>query len=238
MNYRHCQYIVTSIVLAMPAVALGDGVSIDRIYDPYVQQTEKELEFRALIHNDSDPMQDDNQRFKLGYGQSLSDSWFTEIYAVGHRKSDQSLQLDAYEIEFKWQLTEQGEYDNDWGLMFELERETVENAWEQSTTLIMLHQWRRWVGTLNASLSYQWGTTIDNEFSTAMAAQLHYRYKPSLEPGLELHLSADTTAIGPSLAGKLRLGGRKQLFWSTALLAGFNHTTPDISLNFNLEYEF
>ena len=87
---------------------------------------------------------------KLGYGTSITEKLFTEVYLIGSNREDDGVKLDATEVELKWQLTEQGQYSNDWGLLFELERENDFDHWEAASTLIMLHEWNRWIATSNA----------------------------------------------------------------------------------------
>ena len=216
----------------------ADGNSIDKVYNPYVQQLEQELEFRTLWQSTGDRQTAEKQRYKLGYGRSLTDNFFVELYSIATDESGSDFEWEAVELELKWQLSEQGEYDNDWGLLFELEREYEENIWEASTSLLVTHEWQNWIGTVNGSLIYEWGSGIDNEWETALSAQLRYRNRAEFEPALELFWSQDTHAIGPAAHGQLRLENQKKLLWSLALLAGLNDTTADASLNFSLEFEF
>ncbi len=218
--------------------AVADGSSIDRIYDPYVQELEKEFEYRLLHTRDGDGAIDGSSVHKLAYGQAISDRLFAEVYLVGSDLPGDDLELSAYEAELKWQLSEQGELSNDWGLLFELEREREDSLWESSATLLLLHEWGRWVGTANFSLIYEWGDAIDNEFETALAAQLRYRLSPRVEPAIELFQSESTSAIGPLLRGVWRLGGGKALNWEVGAIAGIDAETPDLTWKLNLEYEF
>lgn len=218
--------------------SVADGVIIDKIYDPYVQPLEKEVEFRALLQSGGNDALDDHQRYTIGYGQSLSDRWFAELYLVGGDTRDDSLDVDAQELEIKRQLTEQGEFSNDYGLLFELEKIADANTWEAKSTLIVLHEWQRWVGTLNASLIYEWGSGLNNEFETSLSAKMKYRYREALEPAFEMFLSQNTRALGPAALGTLRLSGARKLRWEMAFLVGLNEKTPEASLNINIEYEF
>ena len=61
----------------------ADGVVIDKIYHPYVQPGEKEIEGRAIWQNRQPGRPDDLQLYRLGYGQSVGDTWFLELYALG-----------------------------------------------------------------------------------------------------------------------------------------------------------
>lgn len=218
-------------LLAAPVSA--DGSSIDRIYDPYVQPLERELEYR-VIHDTTAHA----TVHKLGYGQALSERWFAEVYGVDTDSPDRTSALDVVEIEAKWQLTEQGEFTNDWALLFELERETNATIWEATSALIMLHEWSRWVATVNAGLTYEWGADLDEEWETAVSAQLKLRHSRALEPGLEIFWAQETRGIGPVLMGSQRLGGRRSLFWEVGAIAGIDADTPDITFKSSVEFEF
>lgn len=222
-------------MLALAAVpVLADGNIIDKVYDPYVQPLEHELEYRLLID-------DDRQSYthKLGYGAALSERFFAELNLSGEDLSGTSLEVEGIEFEGKLQLTEQGEYANDWALMLELEREISANAWEAATTVIMLHDWGRWVGTVNASLIHEWGERVNNEWETALSGQLKFRHRRELEPGIEFFAGQNTRALGPVLMGVQRLhGGRQSLQWEAGLLAGLDQATADLTLKLQAEYEF
>lgn len=93
--------IMTVLVIARPAVA--DGIVVGKIYDPYVQPLETELEWRMVdLRDDQLP---DVIQHSLGFGRSISDRWSYELYAIGNKAAEDSLSLNTYELEFKWQLT-------------------------------------------------------------------------------------------------------------------------------------
>ncbi|MEH6558274.1 MAG: hypothetical protein V7708_10780 [Oceanicoccus sp.] len=226
-----------SIVLPS-ANAVADGSSIDKIYHPYVQPLEREIEYRSRYQKDSHDDLDGQQRHLLGFGRSFSDRVFGELYLEGSDNSGDSFSLDAIEVEAKVQLTEQGEYDNDWGLLFELEREKSDNKWEARSTLIALHEWTDWIVTTNFGLIYEWGDHINNEWETSLSTQFRYRYKQTLEPSIEIYLSEDSKGIGPVLSGTFRLEGRRKFIWESGVILGMNSKTADTSWKFNIEYEF
>lgn len=155
----------------------ADGLAIDKIYHPYVQPLEKELEWRMI-------QVDGEQKQQFSDGQSLSEWFYVEAYLIAENEREESLAVTEYEIEAKWQLTEQGEYEIDWGIVAELERSRHNEEWEFSTNLIMEKQWGRWIGTANLWAIYEWGNAIDNELESAIALQLRYRYSRYFEPAL------------------------------------------------------
>lgn len=232
-----CRLLVLLSIFAC-AYVRADGSTIDKVYHPYVQLLEKEIEYRVLYEEDSDEDVDGGIRHRLGYGQTISDQLFVEFYVTGTDVPGDNLTLESYEAEVKWQLTEQGEYNNDWGLLFELEKKQDDNVWEASTTLIVLREWLDWVATGNFSVIYEWGSDIDNEWETAFAGQIRYRHNTWIEPGVELYQSQNTQGIGPFLTGLWRIGGGRKLSWEFGAILGTNKDTADVNWKFNLEHEF
>lgn len=219
--------------------ARADGVVIDRVYDPYVQPLEKEIEWRALNLNDGDRDElDDVQLHKLGLGRSFSERWFGEVYLIGERDENQSLDLEAVELEAKRQLTEQGEYAADWGLLFELEHEREDDQWEAAATLISAREWGNWTGTANLSAVYEWGSSLDNELESELRLQARYRLSPTFEPMVELYAGQDTLGIGPVMRGAQKFQQGRKLFWELGLIQGVTDKSPDQTLRLLVEYEF
>ena len=219
--------------------AVADGVVIGKVYDPYVTLLEQEIEYRGLRQADDNPNLDGGELHKLGYGRTFTDNWFGEVYAIAQRRPEGTMQLEAFELEIKHQLTEQGEYAADWGWMTELERNTEHNQWELSNSLLVARDWGRWTGTANLSLIYEWGETINNEFETRLSSQLRYRRGTGWEPGIELFKGQNTFALGPIVTGQIPLDqhGRK-VFWEAGIIAGLDNETPDTNLKLELEFEF
>ncbi len=215
----------------------SDGSSIDKVYHPYVVETEREIEWRTVFQSDAkDRFSQQIQRLGLGY--SFTDSLFTEIYIIGERLPQNNFKIAQLEFEALWQLTEQGEYEYDWGLLFELESRTKEKIWDLSTGLLIERSWGRWTGTANIALEYEWGEDIQNEFETSFATQFRYRYQPSFEPAIEFYQSQNTTAIGPVIMGNLRFGSAKKLHWELGVLFGLKDNTANETLKTIIEYEF
>ena len=228
---------LSAIVACLTAgTASADGLIIDKIYDPYVQPLEKELEFRTLFQADDDIQ--DVQRHSLGFGSALGQRWFGEIYAVALKSEGESLHVDTFELEFKRQLTEQGEYPVDWGLLFELEREADVDSWELTTSLLAARDFGRWTALANLDFIYEWGEHVPNEFETAAHLQVRHRTSEAAEPGVELHVGQDTFAVGPVVNGLARFGGSRKIRWSAGYFAGLGSTTPDHTARLYFEYEF
>lgn len=224
------------VVFLISGSAVADGVIVSKIYDPYVQPLETELEWRFV--NQRDDNFPDVLKHSVGFGRSLSDRWAMEVYAIAARSLGESLSVDAYELEAKWQLTEQGEYAFDWGLLFELERDIEKNAWEASTQLLAARDLGRMTVTANLGLIYESGERVQDEIETTLRLQARYRLKETFEPSIEVHVGQNTTAVGPMIGGLYRVGNGKKLRWELGMFAGIGESSPDRILKANLEYEF
>ncbi len=218
--------------------AMADGVVVDKIYHPYVQAQEQEIEWRAMILDDQPGQVDHTRSYRLAYGRSLNDRWFVEAYLVAKESSEEDLALEAVELEALHQLTEQGEFFLDWGMLFELEKENNADRWEFSTALILEKELGRWSGTGNLYLIQEWGSDIDDELETALGLQARYRYSRAWEPALEFYSGQDTRVLGPVLLGQLKFGIKRQLKWEAGFLFGLDDTSPNQTLRLLAEFEF
>jgi len=218
--------------------AAADGNIIDKIYHPYVQPLERELELRTSLEEGSNGLTADRRTWRLGYGQSFSDNWFGEAYLVGRKDSMNSFRLSEYELEALWQITEQGEYAADWGMLFEVAGADSPDVMDISGSLLAEKEWRRWTGTANLKASYEFGDDVHEEIDVALALQARYRLSLSLEPALEFYSGERVLGAGPVLMGNRRFGAGRQLHWETGLILGLKDDTPDRTVRLLLEYEF
>ncbi|WP_323847431.1 hypothetical protein [Microbulbifer magnicolonia] len=226
------------LAAACAPLVRADGVVVDKVYSPYVQPLEKEIEWRAVgLRGGADEL-DSLQIHRLGIGRSFSDRWFGEIYLIGERDEDSSMKLQAVELESKWQLTEQGEYAADWGLLFELERERSEDQSEASLALLAARDWGKWSGTANLFAIYEWGGQIDNELESQLRLQGRYRLSPAFEPAVELYAGQDYMGVGPVIRGVVKFEGARQLLWELGLVQGLTDESQDQTLRLLFEYEF
>jgi len=231
------QACATALVLVAGPLQ-ADGLVIDKIYHPYVQPLEREFEGRALWQDEQPGRPDNLQVYRIAYGQAFGDRWFGEVYLVGRNASGESFDIEAYELELQRQLTEQGEYWADWGLLFELEKRRGLDAWEFSTALLAEKEWGRWSGTANLFLLHEWGEDVKDETETQLGLQARYRFSPAFEPAVEIYSGEDTRGIGPAVMGQVRLGGRRQLRWEAGAIFGLDSKSADTTLRFLLELEF
>ena len=212
----------------------SDSNSIDKVEHPYIQLEEKEITLSSRYQRDKGNI----LKHKLSVGNAFSDNWFGEVSLSGTKRDKQVFDVSSYEIEAKWQITEQGEYSTDYGLLFEYDNSNQIDAENISASLLMERQWGKWIGVANLTGIYEWGTNTKHEFETAIAAQARYRYKPSLEPAIELYTGKINKGIGPVLTGEKRLSPGKKLFWEVGVIFGLDNKSAEQTYRTLLEYEF
>jgi hypothetical protein len=198
---------------------------------------EIEVEWRAVIQPEDDA-QNSQQKHRLGVGASFVENWFTEIYVIGEKSETEDFKLSAMELEAIVQLTEQGEYVADWGLLFELGRDFERNIVEFAAALLVEKEWGRWVGVLNAFVEFERRDDLNNEIETIFAIQLRYRYNRLFEPAIEFYQNQDTLGLGPVIMGDVRTGSAKKLHWELGVIFGLQGSTPEQTIRALLEYEF
>jgi hypothetical protein len=238
INSRILSAIIFVSTLFLFSLASADGNSVDKVYHPYVLPLETEIEWRALFQNDSNESLDNLQSHRLGIGSSFFENWFTEVYLIGDKSPSDDFDINAAEIEAKVQLTEQGEFAADWGLLFELERDFDSNLGELSVGLLSEKEWGRWIGALNLFIEYEWGEHVNNELETRLATQLRYRLSRLFEPAIEFYKNQDTAAIGPVAMGDVRLGVAKKIHWEFGVIFSLHGYSPDQTIRALVEYEF
>ena len=209
---------------------------MNRVYHPYVEQQERELEYGFVWRDlDGNPML--LQRAGIGY--AWSERLFTEIYVLNESVTHEGERIRGYEVELKWQLTEQGEYWADWGVLIEAGTADDIDRHEFAAGLLWEKELSgRWVAAANLLLEYEFGSDIDNEIESALRTQIRYRKSSAFEPAMEIYLDDQDWAAGPAVMGAQPLGAGKQMRWELGLLFGMDSETPASSLRASIEFEF
>ena len=237
MKFARVSFVVAGS-LAASSGAFADGLIVNKVYHPYVDALEHELEYRA-VEQDTDPSRRNlAQVHQLSIGKSISDRLFGEVYVIGAKNRASGFRVEALEAELKWQLTEQGEYGIDWGMLFEYEHERKIDAEELKVSLLAEKEMGQWSTTANFMLIDEWGGDVKDEIETGLALQTRYRYSPKFEPGIEFYAGQASRGIGPVVQGTITTGQRKSLHWEAGFIAGLGSRSPDQTWRFLLEYEF
>jgi hypothetical protein len=176
---------------------------------------------------------------RAGVGYAWTDRIFTEVYLLTESITHEGETIRGYEVELKWQITEQGEYWADWGLLLEAGTARDTNRHEVAAGLLWEKELgSRWVAAANAIVEYEYGSDIEAEIESALRTQFRYRYSVGFEPAFEIYLDDQDWAAGPAFIGAQTLGVGKQLRWELGFLLGLDADTPESNVRFNLEYEF
>jgi len=238
INQSRLCAVLAGALLVCASVVHADGLVIDKIYHPYVQPLEQELEWRASLQDRQSNQPDDLGLYRFAYGRAFGEHWFGEVYLVGTSSDERGFELSGYELEAMRQLTEQGEFWADWAVLFELEKQNGLDLWEFSSGILAEKEWGKWSGTANFFVSQEWGDDIDDELETALGLQARYRYSRSLEPAIELYKGDKSFGIGPVLMGQVNLQGKRKIAWETGAIFGLDSGSPDLTWRLLLEFEF
>lgn len=222
-----------------------------KVYYPTVEKDETEIELRAHMTFDRDRNLNNEQEYKLGIGHGFTDWWFSEIYGEIVRAPGASeYEVEAYEWENLFRLTEPGQYMVDSGVIVEYSRARESGSpdkWE--LTPILQKQFGRQLATLNLTFERETGANASNEWELEYAWQLKWLGRPALEYGVEGYghvgeathwdpADSQQHNLGPAVFGKLRSDSRTALRYKAAMLFGMTESTPAVTLAGLLEYEF
>jgi high-affinity iron transporter len=235
-------------LFAAAAPAPADAAPF-KVYSPAVVKGENEIEYRGFRDFDDDSSRDGAEKHKFGVGRGFTDFWFSEIYSVYEKKPGGSYEHEAIEWENRFQLTEQGKYWADFGLLVEYEATPHGNPDELVIAPIIEKAVDRWVGTANLFFEREVGSGRSSDTTFAYAARLKYLLHPRFEPAIEAfgepgqfnHFGSFNEQehwAGPAVYGAAGLGGTHKLVYSVAYLFGETSVSSDNRAILRLEYEF
>lgn len=209
---------------------------VDKVYHPYVELDTYEFETRIISLLDSE-LAASFSVYRFGFGKDITDKLFMELYLIGAKDTSQNIELEAYEIEALYQLTEQGEYWADFGLLFEIERERESQEWEGNLGFIVEKELGKWSATLNIQNHYLYESDERHDWKHSQSFQMRYRYSSSIEPGFEIYSDKNDFFIGPIILGQIKLN-RSKLNWEVGIVQEINHSKNESVLRALMEYEF
>ena len=221
-----------------------------KVYDPYVEKGEWELEARGSVDFDNNATKDNLQKQKYALGYGVTDWWFTEVYGEWEKeRNDNGEDLDFAFTEVEWenkfQLTEPGEYPVDVGFLVEYEISAEDKHADNLEWKILLDKTIGKVGNIaNISFEHQVGGGHTNETGAGFAWSSRYRLDPRFEPGFEYHadfgglnegktFDEQTHRMGPALYGKLG----KHMKYDVGYLFGLSDAAPQGTFKWILEFE-
>ncbi len=250
---RHIKATVTAIVLVFAAgtalvIPRGAHAADYKVYSPLVVKGENELELRAYNAWGTNPVSGAKQALKLAFGHSFTDWWATELYATAEQEPGESLKLEEFEWENRFQLTPQGKYWVDVGLLNENEIPRFSrDPYEIKFGPTFSKDFYRFTALLNLLATHQYGTHAASGVGLEYRARLEYRWRRIFSPIIEAYgqpagrignYGRPRNAIGPGVTGQFPLGGGKSLRYGAVALLSTSGKAADTTVVLRLEYEF
>ena len=224
-----------------------------KVYSPYVEKGEFEIEYRPVQTHDANAAKDNAQTHVLGVGYGVTDWWFTEVYAEWEREpgTGQSTSFAAFEWENRFQLTEKGANWADFGLLVEYERTDAGSAPDKvEIGAIIAKSAGKFDLAWNIVLEREVGTNASDDIELGQSFQAKYRLDPAFEPGMEIHsgfgplddmpgFDEQAHYAGPVIEGKMPLADTGATFkYNVGYMFGLTDETPDGTIKAELEIEF
>jgi len=247
------QTAVNSLALVAAAAAALLGARTARagdyqVYSPNVVKGEKEIEARAYNSWGTTPDTGARKSVKAAAGVSPTDYWFTEIYVNAEQEPGESLKAEEAEWENRFQLTPQGKYWADFGLLSEVEIPRYSHdPYEVRVGPVIARDFGRLSVLINLLAGHQYGSNAQSGVELSYRSRLTYRYNRLASPVIEAYgqpvgrigqWGRPRHQAGGGITGRLRVGAGRNLDYSAVLLFGGTQAAADTTAVARLEYEF
>lgn len=252
MRHRKKSLRLPALLAAALAPMLGAATAEagSKVYSPYVEKGELEIENRGVVSDDRDPAKDGALSMKTGIGYGITDWWFAEAYAITSRTPGGSpFGLKGIEFESLFQLTPQGEYWADFGALVEYSIGTKDHAADEiELTAIAEKDIGRTTHTANVTFVKELGPHAEDvalEYAWASRWRLSRYFQPGIEAYGEIGevknaapLAEQEHQLGPAVIGTIPIGfAPGRLHYEAAYLFGLTSGSPDGAFRWLLEYE-
>ncbi len=244
--------VMAAVILSGVAI-LGlprEAAAALKVYTPYVEKGEWELEARGNVDFDSRDEKDGLQKQKYALGYGVTDRWFTEVYGEVEKarngdNEDLNFRFTSLEWENKFQLTEQGEYPVDVGFLLEYEVSAEDKHADKMEWAILLDKSVGKVENIaNIIFEHEVGGGHTNETEAGFAWSSRYRMSPHFEPGFEYHagfgglnegksFNEQKHQVGPVFYGEIVKGVK----YDIGYLFGVSDAAPEGTLKWIIELE-
>lgn len=223
------------------------------VYPARVEAGEREIDFKFGTRNMKDSSQNKNAS-SVGLGLGVNEFWFTEVYVKFAGAPGNSTDLDAFEWENRFQLTETGKYPVDVGFLLEIERpqdrsEGMEVTWGPLFQADLGQT--EWIA--NFLIQRNYNATSPSAASAYYRVQGRYRLSKEFSYGFQGFGDLGTWdswasshqqghRFGPAVFGKIGLDGKQAIKYNAAYLIGKTRIDGDSysgnTFRLQMEYEF
>jgi hypothetical protein len=216
------------------------------VYSPLVEDGEVAVELRGHYDVAGVNGEDGAATHKAELEWTPTSRWLSALGVEFEREPGTSLEATEVSWENVVQLTEQGRYWADFGVLIEYAHALEDGEDKLELGLLGEKSVNRHTTTVN--LKFERELTGGADTGVEYAARYRYRFHEAFEPGLEIHgelgevgapgsLSSHEHQLGPAIFGKIR-NDRGALKYQAGLLFGLTEDSPGMTLRFLLEYEF
>lgn len=219
-----------------------------QVYSPNIVLGEQELEARSFSSWGTGPQTGSERGLKLAYGRAFTPWWATEVYATAEQEYGETLKLEEFEWENRFQLTPQGKYWVDVGLLNENEIPRYsEDPYEIKLGPTFEKDVGRFTTLLDVLAARQYGSNAAPGVELEYRARLEYRWRRTLSPLIEAYgqpvgrigaYGRARNQIGPGVTGQFLAGAGHSLRYAVVALFGASRAAPNATLVLRLEYEF
>jgi len=246
-NVKRSLLCVCIVLTALPAYA------IDKIYTPYVDAGEWELEYFGQRSMDDNRAKDNAQTHELSVGYGANDWWKTEFYGIWQKDVGDHVSFDAVEWENTFQFTKPGAYWADTGATLAYEWTLDGNQADAvEARLLFAKNIGPTTNVLNLALEKEVSGGTHDGLEASILWSSRYNYSPYLQPGFEIQSalgevndaeSADDQEhyIGPVAYGTLPFEVEgdhiEGLQYCLGYLFGVSDAASDGQVVMQLEYE-
>ena len=244
------------VAAALAMLAAGAAASVPirahaadyQVYSPSVVVGESELEARGFTSWGTNADTGVQKGVQFAYGHAFTGWWATELYATGEQEYGESLKLEEFEWENRFQLTPQGKYWINVGLINENEIPRFgHDPYTVKFGPILGKDFGRVTALLNLLAAHEYGTNARPGVEFEYRARLEYRWRRDFSPMIEAYgepvgrtgaYGNPRHQLGPGVTGQIRLGPGDSLRYGVVALFGASHAAADGTLVARLEYEF
>jgi hypothetical protein len=239
-----------AVLPALAALISLPALAGPQVLSPIVDAKEIGIELKANRTSDSDPERDAARGVSTELSLSVTPWWATELEPEWQGEPRRRLKYSGTSWENRFQLTPQGEYWLDAGLLVEYERAHEADEHNSLTVgaLLQTELGGSNLTTLNLLFTRELGEGGAPGLSADIRLQSRWRLNPHFEPGFEVYwepgrwghfepFEAQRLRAGPVLAGMWRPGGVSKIKYEVGYLFGLNGSSERGTLRALLEFE-
>jgi high-affinity iron transporter len=217
------------------------------VYSPLVEQGEIAVALQGHYDFDDSKSIDGAQAYKAEVEWAPTAWWLAELLVKYERAPGEGIDATEIASENIFQLTEQGKYWMDFGLLAEYVY-SLEDGAANAVEVGLLGQKDFGQNEVRVNLLFEQALESGTDLEMAYRWQYRYRLDERFEPGIEMYgglgewgkfgsFDDHEQQLGPAMFGRFRTANGA-IRYELGMLFGLTNETPDTTVRFLLEYEF